>query len=394
MSNLIKVIIFIFILSQNLQACRLWAICTKSNFSLSTISESDRLEVENQLNTFYQQSSSMLNGWSLLCYSDAEQDSVFPVYRSDIPANIDSLNYWSSVETMLSTDQARIGLGHLRLASSGSNSIPNPHPWMFYMNNYSFSLIHNGTVNKELLYALITDNGSDTSWLYSHPPQTFGGGDWNESGWGNVVDSELILLYIMKEINVLNDMIEGFQEAINNIINAGTNANQLNIIFSDGNQLMAFGGDNRLYYKESSQHFAIMTQPPDNGDNSWEGIDYQELILVNNDSIYHYTNFIANEIDDDNPSDLYSTSFGLSPAYPNPFNGFVSFKLDNSTVGSVKILIHNIHGKEVDRFNVNASGVENQKFRWKPSSNMPSGNYFVTAKFDFNKQTRKILFIK
>ena len=62
-----------------------------------------------------------------------------------------------------------------------------------------FSLMHNGTVNKDLLLSLITDSGTDSSWIETHPPQTFGGGHWNEGGWESVVDSELILLHVMKK---------------------------------------------------------------------------------------------------------------------------------------------------------------------------------------------------
>ena len=65
-----------------------------------------------------------------------------------------------------------------------------------------FSLMHNGTVNKDLLLNLITDSGTDSSWIETHPPQTFGGGHWNEGGWESVVDSELILLHVMKKINL------------------------------------------------------------------------------------------------------------------------------------------------------------------------------------------------
>ncbi len=393
MSTFIKIILFLFILFQNLQACRLWAICTKSNNTFLSISQSDRQEIENQLDIFYQQSGSMLNGWSLLCYNGLEQDSVSPIYRSPIPANNDSLNYWSSVETILNTEEGKIGLGHLRLASSGSQSIPNPHPWMFYQDSSSFSLIHNGTVNKELLYDLITKDGSDLSWLELYPPQTFGEGEWNGSGWSNVVDSELILLHIMQEINILNDILDGFQSAINNIVNAGTNANQLNIIFSDGNILMAFGGANGLYYKEFPQHFSIMTQPPNNEGHIWESLGHQELILINYDTIYHYPDFITSGVDD-NDTPLYPVSFVLSPGYPNPFNGYVTFLLDPSIVGYVQLYIRNINGKQVDYLIFNASGADGQNIRWSPSPNLASGNYFVTAQFKNNTQTSKILFIK
>ena len=84
-------------------------------------------EVQSQLTTFYYQSENMLDGWALLSYDNSEQDSISPLYRSKSPATNDSVLYWTTVETLLGSESGKIGLGHLRVATSGSNSIPNPH---------------------------------------------------------------------------------------------------------------------------------------------------------------------------------------------------------------------------------------------------------------------------
>ena len=47
----------------------------------------------------------------------------------------------------------------------------------------------------------------DESWLDQNPPQTFGAGDWTGSGWNSVVDSELIMLFIMKQIEIYGEVI-------------------------------------------------------------------------------------------------------------------------------------------------------------------------------------------
>ena len=201
-------------------------------------------------------------------------------YLSESPATNDSALYWNAVESLLGSDSGKIGIGHLRIATSGSNSVPNPHPWMFYHNDISYSFIHNGTVNKEILYDLITESGTDLTWLELYPPQTFGGGDWKSSGWTNVVDSELILLYIMKEVQYHEDIVIGFQTAVINMINAGTSASQLNLIFSDGGSLFIFGGSHGLYTTESSDYYSIMTQPPNNDGNEWIGIANEEMIVA------------------------------------------------------------------------------------------------------------------
>ena len=264
--------------------------------------------------------------------------------------------------------------------------------WMFYLNDISYSFIHNGTVNKEILYDLITESGTDLTWLELYPPQTFGGGDWKSSGWTNVVDSELILLYIMKEVQYHEDIVIGFQTAVINMINAGTSASQLNLIFSDGGSLFIFGGSHGLYTTESSDYYSIMTQPPNNDGNEWTGIANEEMIVINSGGIVRYPDFVTNDMEDDH--DIYPLSFTMSPAYPNPFNASVYFVLDGQTSEHVNISIYSIIGKQVDQFFIPRLNGQQSKIGWSPSLNVPSGTYFIQASTNYFNETRKILFIK
>ena len=392
MNIILKFTLLVIIVIQPLNACRLWAVCARSDLTFSEVSEAQYAEIELQLNSFYFQSEYMLDGWALLRYNESEQDSVTPIYRSESPATNDSALYWNAVESLLGSDSGKIGIGHLRIATSGSNSVPNPHPWMFYHNDISYSFIHNGTVNKEILYDLITESGTDLTWLEMYPPQTFGGGDWKSSGWTNVVDSELILLYIMKEVQYHEDIVIGFQTAVINMINAGTSASQLNLIFSDGGSLFVFGGSHGLYTTESSDYYSIMTQPPNNDGNEWIGIANEEMIVINSSGIVRYPDFVTNDMEDDH--DIYPLSFTMSPAYPNPFNASVYFVLDGQTSEHVNISIYSIIGKQVDQFFIPRLNGQQSKIGWSPSLNVPSGTYFIQASTNYFNETRKILFIK
>lgn len=392
MNIILKFTLLVIIIIQPLNACRLWAVCARSDLTFSEVSEAQYAEIELQLNSFYFQSEYMLDGWALLRYNESEQDSVTPIYRSESPATNDSALYWNAVESLLGSDSGKIGIGHLRIATSGSNSVPNPHPWMFYHNDISYSFIHNGTVNKEILYDLITESGTDLTWLELYPPQTFGGGDWKSSGWTNVVDSELILLYIMKEVQYHEDIVIGFQTAVINMINAGTSASQLNLIFSDGGSLFIFGGSHGLYTTESSDYYSIMTQPPNNDGNEWIGIANEEMIVINSSGIVRYPDFVTNDMEDDH--DIYPLSFTMSSAYPNPFNASVYFVLDGQTSEHVNISIYSITGKQVDQFFIPRLNGQQSKIGWSPSLNVPSGTYFIQASTNYFNETRKILFIK
>jgi hypothetical protein len=348
--------------------------------------------IQSELNSFYHQSAMMLDGWSILGYQDSSHQGTISICRSPNTAPNDSSLYWETVENLMSNERGIIGMGHLRVATSGSNSIPNPHPWIFQNEYTVFSLMHNGTVNKDLLLNLITDSGTDSSWIETHPPQTFGGGQWSESGWESVVDSELILLHVMKKINLLGDNIEGFKAGVSDLVNAGVNAGQLNLIFSDGYSLLVFGGASGLFVNEHSEFTAVMTQPTDDQYHHWQSIANEELIYIDPDTLLRFRNFIINDLDD-NP-EIPPTKFQISKAYPNPFNSSINFKLNGYGNEEFSISIYSIMGTMVDQFYVLTSLSEGQIVQWNPDSRLASGTYFINVAAGNFQETQKILFIK
>ena len=118
-------------LIQPIEACKLWANCTSSGITFSNLSEESSAMVQSELNSFYHQSAMMLDGWSILGYQDNAQQETTSICRSPNTAPNDSSLYWETVESLMSNERGIIGMGHLRVATSGSNSIPNPHPWIF-----------------------------------------------------------------------------------------------------------------------------------------------------------------------------------------------------------------------------------------------------------------------
>ena len=390
--SLLRYVLLITFLTQPIEACKLWAVCTSSGITLSNLSEESSSMIHSELNLFYYQSAMMFDGWSLLGYQDSSQQGTISIRRSPNTAPNDSSLYWETVENLLSNEGGIIGMGHLRMATSGSTSIPNPHPWIFQEEDTFFSLMHNGTVNKDLLLNLLTDNGNDSTWLEAYPPQTFGGGQWNESGWESVVDSELILLHVMKKINLLGDNIEGFKAAVSELVNSGVNASQLNLIFSDGSFLLVFGGSSGLFVNEHLEFTAIMTQPSDDPYHQWQSIANEELIYIDPDTLLRFRNFIINVLDD-NPK-IPPTKFQISKAYPNPFNSSVNFKLNGFSNVEVSIHIYSIMGTMIDQFYVLPPFSNGHTVQWNPDSRLASGTYFVNIVTGTFQETQKILFIK
>ena len=376
----------------SLKACKLWATSSKIGV-FSTLSPSEIQEINSQLTSFFHQSATMMDGWSLMGYGELDSDSLAFVQRSSIPATHDSILYWSTVDTLLGNSESSIALGHLRMASSGAISIPNPHPWIFHYNNKLFSLIHNGTINKDILYNIITDEGNDLSWIESYPPQTFGGGDWSDGGWNSVIDSQLILLIVMREY-FLNgyDLISALQTSFSKLISAGVSASQLNIIFSDGEVLYAFGGSGRLFFQESSEHFSIMTTPSQSNGVTWSGLSNQELLEFLPVGYNRYPNFVSNTSDESiivNPE-----SFSMGAAYPNPFNGNVNFSVTSTKESSILISILSLDGKLIKEFKSYINKNDSKVINWIPDSNLSSGIYLVLVGSELDRKYQKISFIK
>ena len=390
--KLFLIFLLFFLNISELTACRLWALYTKNNLGFSMLSNNEKSKAYNQLNSFFIQSTFMSNGWSILDYPADTENNISPIFRSEKTAFSDSTVYWNIIDSLFINGTGEIGLAHLRLASSGINSVPNPHPWMFYDNNKSYSFMHKGTVDKELLFNLITDNGSDLSWLNNNEPQTFDGSDWRTVGWQNVVDSELIMLYLAQQISERGDVYLGLQVALSSITNQGISAIQLNMIFSDGISLYCFGGSNGLSYTESDEHFAVMTQPENSGALNWTGIKNGELVVIGSSGLVNYPNFllVENQNDPFFPENLSV----MNPAYPNPFNSSVQFSFSNIPEPmDLNVSFYNLNGQLVESL-LSRNIAENEIVKWIPSLELPSGTYFLQANLGNNVFNQKILFIK
>jgi len=395
--------LIIFLLSiclTELCACRLWAICTKTGHALSTLPDHDKAFVMDNLDYYFEQSKSMPNGWSLLNYDSIPSISTTSIHRSSMIAYNDSISYWEQVNTLIDSGQNRIGIGHLRLASSGANNIPNPHPWIFYYNDQPYSLVHNGTISKSKLYDIMTNNGSDTSWLNQNSPKTFNGESWSsDEGWSSVVDSNLLLLLIMQSYVENENLYEAIRLSLTKLLNSGVNAGQINIIMSNGYELYVFGGFNGLSIIESSTHFSVMTQPntgSQSGNLNWSGIFDKELIILNKNGISRFPNFIETSTNDElNPPKI----FALKPAFPNPFNGQVTIPFNIvSNNEDTRLSIYSILGERVFNLTLNQDQLSQGFIQWDPlnDSQIPisSGAYIVRAENNIMSSSKKILFIK
>ena len=84
----------------------------------------------------------------------------------------------------------------------------------------------------------------------------------------------------------------------------------------------------------------------------------------------------------------------MGAAYPNPFNGSVSFAVNSSKAGPVQVSIFSINGKLVSKFKYPVNENSSKIIKWIPERTVPTGTYFVSVNSNQFTQSQKILFIK
>jgi len=396
LSSALKIITVIFVLLSELSACRIWATMLKSGNSFSSLEQVEQELMQYQMSAYYDQSQYNANGWSIIQYEKQPNVIENNIYRSAYPAFQDSANYWQIMNSVLNDSLHYIAVAHLRAATSGASSIQNPHPWIFE-NDSVYSFVHNGGASKDVLYNIITESGTDESWLIQNPPQTYGNGDWQDEGWNSVVDSELIMLLIMKEITAYSSVIEGLQSAISKMLSTGIYPSMLNIVFSDSKSLYVYGGSSGLKIMESNSYFSIMSSPPSNEQlYAWEPINSNELTIIKDNSIIRYQTFASTLIEQ--PDIILPKSAELHSPYPNPFNGKLSIPFDVNILQSPIIAIYNIKGRKVFAKNLSRNDIIRGKINWNVNNyqrqNLASGIYIVKLYSKTYSESSKIMFIK
>tara|TARA_B100001564_G_scaffold359486_1_gene381497 strand:- start:1958 stop:3154 length:1197 start_codon:yes stop_codon:yes gene_type:complete len=396
LKRILIVIVFIFVFLSELCACKIWATMLKSGNYFSNLVQEEQELIQLQMSAYYDQSQYNANGWSIIQYEKQVNLVVNSIYRSAYPAFQDSANYWQIMSSVLNDSLNNIAVAHLRAATSGASSIQNPHPWIFESDSV-YSFVHNGGASKDVLFNIITENGTDESWLIQNPPQTYGNGDWQDEGWNSVVDSELIMLLIIKEITIYSSVIEGLRSSISKMLSTGIYPSMLNFVFSDSKSLYVYGGSSGLKIMESNSYFSIMSSPPSNEQlYAWEPINSNELTIIKENSITRYQTFASTSIEQ--PDVILPESAKLYSPYPNPFNGKLSIPFDVNISQLPNISIYNIKGKRVFTKNLSRNDISRGKIYWNVNNNQiqnpSSGIYIVKLYSKNNSGSSKIMFIK
>ena len=189
---------------------------------------------------------------------------------------------YDAVVNHINTIEPTITMAHVRYCTAGccdhgGETIPDPHPFYRYKNEKRWTFSHNGGVSTSLLESLI-----GTAYLNENPPN---GSDIPECE-GNVVDSELYFLYILKTIeengwNTVNGIVEATMTMIDNGETGG-----MNFIMSDGSKMWAFCKGRTLdyIYDASNGYSAVASQYPSSTRGDWIAMNDYELAVLTTDA--------------------------------------------------------------------------------------------------------------
>ncbi|MCD6569367.1 MAG: class II glutamine amidotransferase [Deltaproteobacteria bacterium] len=224
-----------------------------------------------------------IDGWGI-AYIPKYGDSAI-TKRSAISAFHDA-DYDELVNT-LETVKPKITIAHIRYCTSGccahgKEIVKNPHPFYRDKDGKRWIFAHNGGVSVKRMKKLIGEE-----YLQANPPN---GSDISACA-GNIVDSELYFLHILKNIEENNgDIIKGIIAAIVEIVKDGEHGG-MNFILSDGKTMWAFrkGGlilHHKLYYLHDSEkgYSAVATQYPSSSQDNWIAMDNYELVVLRGNS--------------------------------------------------------------------------------------------------------------
>lgn len=391
-------------------ACNMLAVIANENSLLySNQPDADNLILE-EFTTFKNQGYNFPDGWSILFYDSTVINTAENVVRSANSTATSNLVFDSTVSAIMSSESgAYIAIGHLRNATSGATDIPNPHPFNFDMNDRTFSFAHNGTLPKSTLMDLLTNNGGDSTWINLHPPATYGHGDWTNSGWEYVIDSELFFFWLLKNIEeVGGDILSGLETALQVLDQAWSNSGQRTFILSDGTNLFLHGSAHNLYYTSGNDtlpapfedvvvhHKAVMSEYPEEGlasNLNWIPIMDDQIVILSQSSLTTYSLNTTIGIVNNWPF-----SCKLEQNYPNPFNPTTTIQYDLPDRSNVRITIFDLLGGEVTTLVSEKQDAGYKSIIWDATNdrNQPvsAGIYFYRIQVGNFIQTKKMVFLK
>jgi len=269
--------------------CRMWAAISRNM--------PDRIIADHLIN--YPQSLEHLSevdnvdGWGIAYYPRMGDSTI--IERGAIRAHNDP--YFDTVVNRLEMTKPEISLAHVRRCSAGccshgNDSIPDPHPFLRFKDGKYWTFIHNGTIDKALLYDLIGEQ-----YLAENPPNGSGVLECDPSDTAMITDSELYFLLLLKKIEDNNwQVTEGITEALVDLMLISYDE-AMNFVLSDGYNIWSYCKARTLYYFVGPDNIysAVASMFPTQNQGPWRKVNDYELLVLDADEepvIYDLTPYL------------------------------------------------------------------------------------------------------
>lgn len=226
---------------------------------------------------------------------------------------------------------------------------------------------------------------------------TNGGLDWFFQFFGTTAD---FWRNSLKFIDINSGWVVGYNNRIFRTTNSGSNWDTVSltpgICIHFVNSLTGWtAGDDGDIYKTTNGglNFYPQTIPVTGGfftdiefvnDTTGWAVDVYAILHTTNGGTYVAVEPLSN---------IIPLSFNLSQNYPNPFNPATSIEFELPIEDNIKILVHDILGREVYRVNENRLKAGKYKFEFN-GLNLSSGIYFYTMYYSKGKITKKMILNK
>jgi predicted glutamine amidotransferase len=261
-------------------ACRIYGVI--SNNLPGGILQSHLITEPNSIKNLSKEKNQ--DGWSVAYYINFGKS---PVIERGAESAYNSQAYDTAVTGMADT-YPNIALAHIRSCSSGccdpnNHTIPNPHPFTRVKNNRTWLFIHNGFADIPVLTELIGEK-----YLNSNPPDGSGIPQCNPDNPDNIVDSELLFLLLLKNIEANSwSVVNGIVDTV-----VPLQAYYLNFILTDGYTVWAYRKGFELCYSYDAQRgvSAITSQPPSAAREHWIYLENNELVIATAHKAPHIIN--------------------------------------------------------------------------------------------------------
>ncbi|MCP4584247.1 MAG: hypothetical protein GY839_21755 [candidate division Zixibacteria bacterium] len=219
-----------------------------------------------------------IDGWGIAYYEDFGDSAV--IERGAVRAHNDP--YFDTVVERIESLKPNISLAHVRRCSAGccdhgGDSILDPHPFYRFKNDKQWTFIHNGTIDKALLYDLIGEQ-----YLIDNPPNGSDIIECDPTDTSMIIDSELYFLYLLKTIEESDwDITEGITRALIDLQLISYDE-AMNFVLSDGSGLWAFRRDRTLYYLHEPEtgFSAVASMHPTEEQDRWQIVGDSELLVL------------------------------------------------------------------------------------------------------------------